>query len=146
MNNEKLSDGDKIVSEFILKNNPFSNDNISNKIVEDKSSLGQFLKRDKMFQDKLKSNKEKMIRDKNDELLLQISTKPKMNEKSRRIIKTLKTVQTPFPPIIILQNRQNNHLNQILKTRKPYKHLLKKLKLQQQKLYRKNYLPMKQMK
>ena len=87
LNNEKLNDGDKIVSEFILKNNPFSNDNISNKIVEDKSSLGQFLKRDKMFQDKLKSNKEKMIRDKNDELLLQISTKPKMNEKSRRIIK-----------------------------------------------------------
>ena len=40
-----------------------------------------------MFQDKLKSNKEKMIRDKNDELLLQISTKPKMNEKSKRIIK-----------------------------------------------------------
>ena len=35
-----------------------------------------------MFQDKLK-----MIRDKNDELLLQISTKPKMNEKSKRIIK-----------------------------------------------------------
>ena len=87
LNNEKLSDVNKMVSEFILKINHFSNDNINNKIVEDKSSFGQFLKRNKIFQDKLKSNKDKMVRHINDELLLQISSKPKMDENSRRIIK-----------------------------------------------------------
>ena len=122
MNNENLNDGDKMISDFIFKNNNFSNNEISNKNNEDKSSFGPFLKRVEMFQNKLKSNKDKMVRDINDELILQISNKAKMNEKSKRIIKekekkSKKYINNSSPKtkkIQLISNTDENNSNKII--------------------------------
>jgi hypothetical protein len=75
-----------------------------------------------MFQNKLKSNKDKMLRDINDELILQISNKAKMNEKSKRIIKekerkSRKYINNSSPntkKIQLISNTDENNSNKII--------------------------------
>ena len=75
----------EMISDFILKNNnlaifqSFENN-------ENKPKFSQFLKRQKMFQEKLDSDKNKMIRNINNELFSNIQGSPHIDEKSKKII------------------------------------------------------------
>ena len=75
----------EMISDFILKNNnltifqSFENN-------ENKTKFSQFLKRQKMFQEKLDSDKNKMIRNINNELFSNIQGSPHIDEKSKKII------------------------------------------------------------
>ena len=69
----------EMISDFILKNNnltifqSFENN-------ENKTKFSQFLKRQKMFQEKLDSDKNKMIRNINNELFSNIQGSPHIDE------------------------------------------------------------------
>ena len=90
----KLNNSNKMISEFIFKNNIFFNEEMDEKNNEDKSTFGQFWKREKMFQNKLNFNRDKMTRNLNEELLSKMQDKPNIDEKSREILKKKKKGKT----------------------------------------------------
>ena len=72
-------------SELKFKNKNMK-DNLNLEEYEKNTNFNQFLIREKMFEHKLSSNKEKMMKTINDEIFSKMQTKPNIDEKSRRIM------------------------------------------------------------
>ena len=75
-----------MISDFILKNNNLTIFQNFENNENNKTKFSQFLKRQKMFQEKLDSDKNKMIRNINNELFSNIQGSPHIDEKSKKII------------------------------------------------------------
>ena len=72
-------------SNFTFKNK-YIKEKINLDKFEDNTNFNEFLMREKMFEYKLYSNKEKMMKSINDEIFSKMQTKPNIDEKSRKII------------------------------------------------------------
>ena len=72
-------------SNFTFKNK-YIKEKINLDKFEDNTNFNEFLMREKMFEYKLYSNKEKMMKSINDEIFSKMQTKPNIDEKSRKIM------------------------------------------------------------
>ena len=75
----------KMKSNFTFKNK-YIKEKINLDKFEDNTNFNEFLMREKMFEYKLYSNKEKMMKSINDEIFSKMQTKPNIDEKSRKIM------------------------------------------------------------
>ena len=113
----------KMKSELKFKNKNMK-DNLNLEEYEKNTNFNQFLIREKMFEHKLSSNKEKMMKTINDEIFSKMQTKPNIDEKSRRIMNDKNKFQKRI--------KQNNSASRI-NNKKPLMkleslmHLIKKL-------------------
>jgi hypothetical protein len=85
MKNKKLNMNKKMKSNFTFKNK-YIKEKINLDKFEDNTNFNEFLMREKMFEYKLYSNKEKMMKSINDEIFSKMQTKPNIDEKSRKIM------------------------------------------------------------
>ena len=85
MKNKKLNMNKKMKSNFTFKNK-YIKEKINLDKFEDNTNFNEFLMREKMFEYKLYSNKEKMMKSINDEIFSKMKTKPNIDEKSRKIM------------------------------------------------------------
>ena len=72
-------------SNFTFKNK-YIKEKINLDKFEDNTNFNEFLMREKMFEYKLYSNKEKMMKSINDKIFSKMQTKPNIDEKSRKIM------------------------------------------------------------
>ena len=72
--------------------------NLNLEEYERNTNFNQFLVREKMFEHKLSSNKEKMMKTINDEIFSKMQTKPNIDEKSRRIMNNKNKNQKRIKP------------------------------------------------
>ena len=103
--NNQINIENKMISDFILKNNNFNGKRNLEENVH-KNVFDQFLKREKMFTKKVDFNKEKIMKSINDEILSKMQTKPNINEKSRRIMSEKKKKGKNLK-----QNNSSNKIN-----------------------------------
>ena len=82
---KKLNMNKKMKSNFTFKNK-YIKEKINLDKFEDNTNFNEFLMREKMFEYKLYSNKEKMMKSINDEIFSKMQTKPNIDEKSRKIM------------------------------------------------------------
>ena len=85
MKNKKLNMNKKMKSNLTFKNK-YIKEKINLDKFEDNTNFNEFLMREKMFEYKLYSNKEKMMKSINDEIFSKMQTKPNIDEKSRKIM------------------------------------------------------------
>ena len=107
---EQLTNSNQMISNFIFNSNLLNEENQLDG-VEDHSNFGQFLKREKMFQQKIKSNKDKIIRTLNDEFLSKMQDKPNIDKKSIKIMENKRKIEEKLKKNIFENNNYNINYN-----------------------------------